>query len=199
MPAGPYRRRRLITQRKRKNVLLSSGVSRCSASACVGVLFELPQTTTRSAGSLTSRIHQDASLGESLTERVWHDRNIQVRSQAQSRRLFVCAPVECARSCADNDVDEVLIGVVNGDDTANLQRDNPELRSVMDYIEGRESAVPRVFARHLSGFVIRKSVLLKKKLGTSTISWLLVVPTSLRKEIFQGWHEPHNGTSICKR
>ncbi|KAM7307592.1 DDE-type integrase/transposase/recombinase [Ixodes scapularis] len=72
---------------------------------------------------------------------------------------------------------------------AGLQRDDPELRAPIEHLEGRGSTVPRAFSRALPTFAIRRGVLYKKYFGTSNSPWLLVVPTSLREEIFQACHD----------
>ncbi|KAM7310060.1 DDE-type integrase/transposase/recombinase [Ixodes scapularis] len=61
--------------------------------------------------------------------------------------------------------------------------------AVIDHLQCQGSSVPRVLARDLSSFILRRGVLFKKNFGTSKPAWLLVVPASLREEIFQACHD----------
>ncbi|KAM7306521.1 Transposon Tf2-6 polyprotein [Ixodes scapularis] len=99
------------------------------------------------------------------------------------------APVESPPDSTDDDDDARFLGAVTDIDMGALQRDDPELRAVIDHLEGQGSSVPRVLARDLPSFVLRQGVLFKKNFGTSNPPWLLVVPASLREEIFQACHD----------
>ena len=99
------------------------------------------------------------------------------------------APVESPPDSTDDDDDARFLGAVTDTDMGALQRDDPELRAVIDNLEGKGSSVPQVLARDLSSFVLREGVLFKKNFGTSNPAWLLVVPASLREEIFQSCHD----------
>ncbi|KAM7309909.1 DDE-type integrase/transposase/recombinase [Ixodes scapularis] len=72
---------------------------------------------------------------------------------------------------------------------AELQRDDPKLRVLIKHLEGQTSAVPRAFLRILPTFFIRQGVLYKENFVNSHTAWLLVIPSSLREEIFQGCHD----------
>ncbi|KAM7296981.1 retrovirus-related Pol polyprotein from transposon 17.6, partial [Ixodes scapularis] len=66
------------------------------------------------------------------------------------------APVETPSGSSDDDDDECFLGAVNTDDMARRQRDDPELRALIEHLEGRGSTVPRVFSRALPTFAIRQ-------------------------------------------
>ncbi|KAM7313608.1 Transposon Ty3-I Gag-Pol polyprotein [Ixodes scapularis] len=99
------------------------------------------------------------------------------------------APVETPSDSSDDDDDEFFLGAVNTDDMARRQRDDPELRALIEHLEGRGSAIPRVFSRALPTFAIRQGVLYKENFGNNNSTWLLVIPTDLREEIFQACHD----------
>ncbi|KAM7289580.1 Retrovirus-related Pol polyprotein from transposon 17.6 [Ixodes scapularis] len=99
------------------------------------------------------------------------------------------APVETPSGSSDDDDDECFLGAVNTDDMARRQRDYPDLRALMEHLEGRVSTVPRVFSRALPTFAIRQGVLYKENFGDNNSPWLLVIPTDLREEIFQACHD----------
>ncbi|KAM7294064.1 Transposon Ty3-G Gag-Pol polyprotein [Ixodes scapularis] len=99
------------------------------------------------------------------------------------------APVETPSGCSDDDDDECFLGAVNTDDMARRQRDDPELRALIEHLEGGGSTVPRVFSRVLPTFAIRQGVLYKENFGDNNSPWLLVIPTDLREEIFQACHD----------
>ncbi|KAM7297650.1 uncharacterized protein ISCGN_022801 [Ixodes scapularis] len=63
------------------------------------------------------------------------------------------APVETPSGSSDDEDDECFLGAVNTDDMARRQRDDPELRALIEHLEGRGGAVPRVFSRALPTFV----------------------------------------------
>ncbi|KAM7290794.1 DDE-type integrase/transposase/recombinase [Ixodes scapularis] len=75
------------------------------------------------------------------------------------------------------------------DDMARRQRDDPELRALIEHLEGRGATVPRVFSRAPPTFVLRQGVLYKENFGDNSTPWLLVIPTDLRAEIFQACHD----------
>ena len=100
------------------------------------------------------------------------------------------APVESATGCAkDDDDDDRFLGAVSANDMAALQRDDPELRALIDHLEGRGGTIPRSFSRVLPTFAIRQGVLYKKNFADGNTTWLLVIPTGLREEIFQACHD----------
>ncbi|KAM7288282.1 Transposon Ty3-I Gag-Pol polyprotein [Ixodes scapularis] len=99
------------------------------------------------------------------------------------------APVETPSGCSDDNDDECFLGAVNTDDMARRQRDDPELRALIEHLEGGRSTVPRVFSRVLPTFAIRQGVLYKENFGDNNTPWLLVIPTDLREEIFQACHD----------
>ncbi|KAM7306734.1 Transposon Ty3-I Gag-Pol polyprotein [Ixodes scapularis] len=98
-------------------------------------------------------------------------------------------PVESPLDSIDDDDDALFLGVITDTDMGALQRDDPELRAVIDHFEGQGSSVPRVLARDLPSFVLRRGALFNKNFGPSNPAWLLVVPASLREEIFQACHD----------
>ena len=99
------------------------------------------------------------------------------------------APVETPSGCSDDNDDECFLGAVNTDNMARRQRDDPELRALIEHLEGRGGTVPRVFSRALPTFVLRQGVLYKENFGGNNTPWLLVIPTDLREEIFQACHD----------
>lgn len=75
-----------------------------------------------------------------------------------------------------------------------LQREDAEVVPLIDYLEGKTSCVPRLFARALPSFCLRHDVLYKKNFSPSGSSYLLVVPASLRNEVLHACHnEPTAG------
>lgn len=80
----------------------------------------------------------------------------------------------------DSDDDDVFVGAVTRNNIGALQRDDPELRAPIEYSERRGSAVPRAFARSLTPFAVRESVLYKETFGGTNSKWLLVIPANLR-------------------
>ncbi|KAM7294021.1 uncharacterized protein ISCGN_023568 [Ixodes scapularis] len=99
------------------------------------------------------------------------------------------APVEAGPSCTKEDDDECFLGALDVSDMAALQRDDPELRALIEHLEGQGSAVPRGFVRTLPTFSIRQGVLYKENFSDNSTAWLLVVPSSLQEEIFQACHD----------
>ncbi|KAM7308949.1 uncharacterized protein ISCGN_012580 [Ixodes scapularis] len=102
---------------------------------------------------------------------------------------FSRASVESPPDITDDDDDARFLGAITDTDMGALQRDDLELRAVINHLEGQESSVPRFLARDLSSFVLRRGVLFKKNFANSNPAWLLVVPASLREEIFQACHD----------
>ncbi|KAM7290480.1 DDE-type integrase/transposase/recombinase [Ixodes scapularis] len=99
------------------------------------------------------------------------------------------APVEAGPACTKEDDDECFLGALDVSDMAALQRDDPELRALIEHLEGQGSAVPRGFVRTLPTFSIRQGVLYKENFSDNNTAWLLVIPSSLREEIFQACHD----------
>lgn len=101
------------------------------------------------------------------------------------------SPVETA---AQDDDDTVFLGLVDTADLSRQQRDDIELLPLIDYLEGRTNSVPRLFTRGLASYCLRRSVLYKKNFSPSGSNYLLVVPSSLRREILHACHnEPTAG------
>ncbi|KAM7288648.1 uncharacterized protein ISCGN_028848 [Ixodes scapularis] len=72
----------------------------------------------------------------------------------------------------------------------NPMRLNPRRRVIsLKSLSSSLHNVSRVFSRDLPSFVLRGGVLFRKNFGTSETPWLLVVPASLREEIFQACHD----------
>lgn len=63
------------------------------------------------------------------------------------------APFNFAPASADDDDYECFLGAVILNEIPALQQDNPELRSLIEHLEGRGSTVPRLFSRALPNFV----------------------------------------------
>ncbi|KAM7287669.1 WAS/WASL-interacting protein family member 2-like [Ixodes scapularis] len=84
------------------------------------------------------------------------------------------APVETPSGSSDDDEDECFLGPVTTDDLARRQQNDPELRILIEHLEGRGSIVPRVFARVLPIFAVRQGVLYKENFGGNNSPWLLL-------------------------
>ena len=69
------------------------------------------------------------------------------------------------------------------------QRADPELRGLVEYLEGMTTVVPKVFTRGLTSFFLRKGVLLKKNFSPLRAGSLLVVPSTLRPDVLQALHD----------
>lgn len=110
--------------------------------------------------------------------------------------MCVESTVESPPSKTDDEKDKGLLGPVKVADMAELQWADCELRAVIEYLEGQESAVPRVFSQDLSSFAIRQGVLFKNIFGTKNPGWLLTIPTSLRAEIFQDCHDDPTAVNL---
>lgn len=95
----------------------------------------------------------------------------------------------------DSDEDSAFFGVVTESDLAAQQRADPDLRVMIDYLEGRNVAVPRAFKRNLPAFCLNNSVLVKKNFSPGTrAKYLLVIPPDLRDEILEACHDdPSSG------
>lgn len=102
------------------------------------------------------------------------------------------APVGSATTSLDED--DILLSAMSATDLAQLQRDDLELRPLIEYLEGRTSCIPRNFARSLASFCFRNAVLYKKNFDHTEAAYLLVVPTTLRADILRACHdEPSSG------
>ncbi|KAM7298103.1 Transposon Ty3-I Gag-Pol polyprotein [Ixodes scapularis] len=100
------------------------------------------------------------------------------------------APVEAGPACIEDDDDECFLGTLDVSEMAALQRDDPELRALIEHLEGQASSVSRAFLRILHTFSMRQGVLYKDNfVNNNNTAWVLVFPASLRDEIFQGCHD----------
>lgn len=100
------------------------------------------------------------------------------------------APVEPAGG--EDDVSFVC--AVQATTVAKQQRNDQELRPLIDFLEGHTSTAPRLFSRGLSSFCLINNVLYKKNFTPNGRSILLVVPTPLREDVLQACHdEPSAG------
>lgn len=97
------------------------------------------------------------------------------------------APVEAADTNYEDD--DVFVGAVDIIAMSEKQRQDPELRLLIDYLEGHTSVVPKDFARSLPSFSLRSSVLYKRNFASSGKEYLLVMPTSLRDEVLLACHD----------
>lgn len=94
----------------------------------------------------------------------------------------------------DEDDDGGFLGAIIPSDLAQDQQNDPELRPVIDYLEGCASQLPRPFARGRTSFCLRNNVLYKKNFDATETTYLLVPPKALRKEILHACHdEPSSG------
>lgn len=95
----------------------------------------------------------------------------------------------------DSDEDSAFFGIVTESALAAQQRADPDLRVMIDYLEGRNAAVPRSFKRNLPAFSLRNSVLVRKNFSPGTrANYLLVIPADLRDEILEACHDdPSSG------
>lgn len=97
------------------------------------------------------------------------------------------APVDSAATEIDNDED--FLGTLSAADFAAQQRADPELRDLIDYLQGRGTEVRRPFTRGLSTFCLHNGVLVKKNFSPTRTEYLLVVPSDLRNEILEACHD----------
>ena len=103
------------------------------------------------------------------------------------------APVDPPQQ--DSDEEGPFFGIVTESDIAAQQRADPELRLMIDHLEGHNVAVPRAFKRNLPAFCLKNSVLVKKNFDPGTKrNFLLVIPADLRDEILEACHDdPSSG------
>lgn len=96
---------------------------------------------------------------------------------------------------ADEIPDEaILLNAISTECLAERQSADPELRHIMDYLNGACTTAPRAFKRALSSLCVRNGVLMKKNFSASQTPYLIVVPMCLRDEILQACHdEPTSG------
>lgn len=104
------------------------------------------------------------------------------------------APVDPFPADDDDSDDTALIGVLDVSTISEQQRKDAELRPLLDFVQGRTTTVPKMFARGLSSFSLRSGVLYKRNFASSGSNYLLVVPSLLRKDILLACHdEPSAG------
>lgn len=89
----------------------------------------------------------------------------------------------------DDQDDDSFLGPISTDDFAERQRADPELKILMDYLQGKTADVPKVFRRGLASFFLRNNVLLKKNFSPLRADHLLVVPSALRPEVLEALHD----------
>lgn len=89
----------------------------------------------------------------------------------------------------DEEYDIPFLGAVNTTTMSQKQREDPELRPLIDFLEGQTSSVPKAFTRGLSSFSLRNNVLFKRNFTPNGNAHLLVVPATLRNEILQACHD----------
>lgn len=87
----------------------------------------------------------------------------------------------------DEQDEDTTLGTLSADDYAEQQRSNPELRSHLDYLEGKTIAVPRGFRHGLPPFCLQDGVLVKN-FWTAHAKYLLIVPSVLHPEVLQAMH-----------
>lgn len=97
------------------------------------------------------------------------------------------APLEDVN--AEDDDYAAFVGVVNTSIIAQQQRDHPELQPLIDFLEGRTSAMPKLFAKGVASFCLRNEVHYKVNFSPSGNTFSLVVPTPLRKEVLEACHD----------
>lgn len=104
------------------------------------------------------------------------------------------APVGPPPADEDDSDDAALIGVLDAPTISEQQREDAELRPLIDFLQGHTTTVPKTFARGLSSFGLRSGVLYKRNFASSGSNYLLVIPRLLRNEILQACHdEPSAG------
>lgn len=97
------------------------------------------------------------------------------------------SPVELAHDSTDEDAH--FLGIISSSDLKARQRADPDLKTVIDHLEGFDSTVSRLFAKNLSSFCTRDGILYKKSAGNSDRAYLLVIPADLRDEILHACHD----------
>ncbi|XP_072144216.1 uncharacterized protein conv [Dermacentor andersoni] len=89
----------------------------------------------------------------------------------------------------DDEDDDAFLGIISAEDFAEQQRGDPELKGLVEYLEGHTDVVPRAFKRGLSSFTLQNNLLVKKNFSPVRASYLLVVPSALRPEILHALHD----------
>lgn len=89
----------------------------------------------------------------------------------------------------DDDDDDAFLGPVSSDTFANDQRADPDLRGVLEYLEGKTDTPPKAFRRAISSLCLQNDVLVKKNFTPQKTTYLLVVPVSLRQEVLEACHD----------
>lgn len=94
----------------------------------------------------------------------------------------------------DVDEEDAFLSIVTVSDISKQQRDDSELRPLIDYLENRLPEPPRMFVRTLSSYFLRDGVLYKLGFHSTATACLLVVPSALRDDILRASHdEPSSG------
>ena len=74
------------------------------------------------------------------------------------------------------------------------QREDAEIRPIIERLEGRSAVLPRHLSRVLASFCLRDNVLYKKNTHSSSRAYLLVVPRDMRDDVLFAYHdEPTSG------
>ncbi|XP_072143827.1 retrovirus-related Pol polyprotein from transposon 412 isoform X2 [Dermacentor andersoni] len=89
----------------------------------------------------------------------------------------------------DDEDDDAFLRIISAEDFAEQQRADPELKGLVDYLEGHTDVVPRAFKRGLSSFTLQDSLLVKKNFSPVRANYLLVVPSGLRPEVLHALHD----------
>lgn len=90
--------------------------------------------------------------------------------------------------------DDGFLCAVTASDLAQEQRNDPELRPLIDYLDGHITQPPRPFRRVISSFFLHNNVLYKQSFDPRAETNLLVVPSTMRDDILHACHdEPSSG------
>ncbi|KAK8777518.1 hypothetical protein V5799_029140 [Amblyomma americanum] len=88
-----------------------------------------------------------------------------------------------------DDDEDAFLGPISASSFAQQQRSDPNLKGLIEYLEGKVSSPPASFKRGLSSFCVQNEVLVKKNFTANKTAYLLVVPTCLREEVLQASHD----------
>uniref|UniRef100_A0A6G5A977 Putative tick transposon n=1 Tax=Rhipicephalus microplus TaxID=6941 RepID=A0A6G5A977_RHIMP len=118
---------------------------------------------------------------------------VQVRQKHEDADTLSRAPLQSASTSAEED-SAFVATVVSGPDLMSHQRNDSNLRMIIDHLEGGTAPIPRPMLRTLTSFCLRNGVLYKRNAGAGDRSHLLVVLEALRDDVLLACHdEPTSG------
>lgn len=101
------------------------------------------------------------------------------------------APTHVVSEGAEDD--DGFLGAISSSDLSSRQRDDAEIRPIIDHLEGHGTAIPRHLSCSLTSFCLRDGVLYKNA-RTNERTYLLMVPRDMRDDVLFACHdEPTSG------